>query len=56
MTKLHQKRIALLVEDAEYVDQEVCVDKNLISSRMPDDLPAFMKEVIRFLSTHENKK
>ena len=25
-----------------YVDQEVCVDGNVITSRTPDDLPAFM--------------
>ena len=27
---------------ATYVDQEVVVDGNLITSRKPDDLPAFM--------------
>jgi protease I len=31
---------------AEWVDQEVVVDGNLITSRKPDDLPAFMKAVI----------
>ncbi len=31
---------------AEWVDQEVVVDGNLITSRRPDDLPAFMKAVI----------
>jgi protease I len=34
---------------AEYVDQEVCVDANLVSSRNPNDLPAFMREIIRLL-------
>ena len=34
---------------AKYVDQEVCVDGNLITSRMPDDLPAFMRETIKAL-------
>lgn len=28
---------------AKWVDTEVCVDGNLISSRKPEDLPAFMK-------------
>ncbi|HLB25528.1 MAG TPA: type 1 glutamine amidotransferase domain-containing protein [Nitrospirota bacterium] len=28
-----------------YLDAEVVVDGNLITSRMPDDLPAFMREV-----------
>lgn len=32
---------------AKYVDQEVCVDKNLVTSRMPGDLPAFMRETIK---------
>src|SRR4030088_3172206 len=26
---------------AEWVDQEVVIDRNLVSSRMPDDIPAF---------------
>jgi protease I len=31
---------------ANWVDREVAVDGNLITSRTPDDLPAFMQEVI----------
>jgi protease I len=31
---------------AEYVDQEVVVDGNLITSRSPDDLSAFCREVL----------
>ena len=31
---------------ALYVDEEVAVDGNLISSRKPSDLPAFMKEIL----------
>jgi len=34
---------------AEYVDAECVVDGNLITSRMPDDLPAFCKAVIKAL-------
>ena len=34
---------------AEWVDQEVVVDGNLITSRTPDDLPAFMRSVIAAL-------
>ena len=30
-------------------DEEVVVDGNLITSRNPDDLPAFMKAVIQYL-------
>jgi protease I len=32
---------------ARYVDQEVCTDGNLITSRKPDDLPAFMRAVLQ---------
>jgi protease I len=35
---------------AEWVDQEVVVDGNLISSRNPDDLPAFCEALVKELS------
>jgi protease I len=35
---------------AEWIDQEVVVDGNLVTSRAPDDLPAFMREIIRLLA------
>jgi protease I len=31
---------------AEWVDQEVVRDRNLITSRQPDDLPAFLRTII----------
>ena len=34
---------------AQYEDAEVVVDGNLITSRKPDDLPAFCREIIRAL-------
>jgi protease I len=34
---------------ADWVDKEVVVDGNLITSRRPDDLPAFMKAIIAAL-------
>ena len=34
---------------AKYVDQEVARDGNLITSRKPDDLPAFMKAILAAL-------
>ena len=34
---------------AEYLDREVVVDGNLITSRVPDDLPAFCREIIKML-------
>lgn len=38
---------------ASFVDQEVVVDRNLITSRNPYDLPAFCREIIRFLKKQE---
>jgi len=34
---------------AEYIDDECVVDGNLITSRKPDDLPAFCKAIIKAL-------
>jgi protease I len=31
---------------AEWVDEEVCVDANLVSSRKPEDIPAFNREML----------
>ncbi len=36
---------------AMWQDQEVVIDGNIITSRKPDDLPAFMIEVIKALQT-----
>lgn len=35
---------------ARWVDREVVVDGSLITSRKPDDLPAFCREIVRALS------
>jgi protease I len=35
---------------AKWVDKEVVVDENIITSRSPDDLPAFCKEIIDMLA------
>jgi len=35
---------------AEYVDAEVVVDKNLVSSRKPADIPAFVREALVMLA------
>lgn len=35
---------------AKWVDQEVVVDGNLITSRKPDDLPAFCREIVKALT------
>ena len=36
---------------AEWVDEEVVVDGNLVTSRKPDDLPAFNRELFALLAT-----
>jgi protease I len=36
----------------QWVDQEVVVDGNLITSRRPDDLPAFCREIVKALAKH----
>jgi len=38
---------------AEFADEEVVVDSNLITSRNPYDLPAFCREIIAFLKKGE---
>jgi len=35
---------------AEWVDEEVVVDKNLVTSRKPDDIPAFCRASIQVLT------
>lgn len=35
---------------AEFLDQAVVVDGNLITSRVPDDVPAFSREILKFLA------
>ena len=35
---------------AEWLDQEVAIDRNLVSSRKPDDIPAFNREMIKLFS------
>jgi len=39
----------IIVTLYKWVDQEVVVDGKLVTNRMPDDLPAFMKAVIDLL-------
>ena len=34
----------------DFVNEEVVVEENLITSRKPDDLPAFMKAILQWLS------
>lgn len=50
LTSYEAIRDDLVNAGADWIDAEVVVDGNLITSRKPDDLPAFMREVIRALS------
>jgi len=51
MTSFFAVKDDMVNAGAEWVDQEVVVDGNLITSRTPDDLPAFMKAVIASLKS-----
>ena len=49
--ELRERKIAILATDGvELVDKEVVIDRNLISSRNPDDLPAFCAAIVREFS------
>ncbi|MCK5581279.1 MAG: type 1 glutamine amidotransferase [Candidatus Omnitrophica bacterium] len=39
----------LVAAGAQYLDREVVVDKNLITSRKPEDLPRFTQEIIKLI-------
>lgn len=39
-----------------YVDREVVVDKNIITSRKPEDLPAFVGEIIKGVTKSQGHK
>ncbi len=38
-----------------WVDREVCVDGNLVTSRKPDDIPAFNREAITLFASSSRK-
>lgn len=46
MTSYHSIKTDLKNAGANWVDQEVVVDGKLITSRKPDDIPAFNKQII----------
>jgi protease I len=46
LTSYHSIQTDLKNADAEWVDEEVVVDGNLITSRNPDDIPAFNRTII----------
>jgi protease I len=46
LTSYHSIQTDLKNADAEWVDEEVVVDGNLITSRSPKDIPAFNRTII----------
>ena len=51
VTSFYAIKDDLVHAGANYVDREVVVDGNLVTSRKPDDLPAFMKAIIKLLES-----
>ncbi len=49
-TCFHSIKDDLVNAGAEYVDAEVVRDRNLVTSRTPDDLPAFCRTIIAILA------
>jgi protease I len=50
MTSWPSLRTDIRNAGAEWVDEEVVVDANLVTSRKPDDIPAFNREIINLFS------
>jgi protease I len=46
----------LMNAGAQWVDQEVVNENGLVTSRKPDDIPAFNREMIALLSEFQNKQ
>ena len=49
VTSFYAIKDDLVHAGANWVDQEVVIDGNLVTSRTPDDLPAFMQAIIEIL-------
>jgi protease I len=45
LTGYHTIKDDLINAGADYLDQKVCIDNNLITSRCPDDIPAFVAAI-----------
>ena len=59
LTSYPSVKTDLINAGAHWVDEEVVVDKGLVTSRKPDDIPAFNEEMIKLFSDegyHEKKE
>jgi len=56
MTSWPSLRTDITNAGGNWVDAEVAVDENLVTSRKPDDLPAFNREMIALFSRHQAKR
>ena len=56
MTSWPSVRTDLRNAGAEVVDQEAVVDGNLVTSRKPDDIPAFSREMIKLFATAHGQR
>jgi protease I len=55
MTSWPSLRTDITNAGGDWVDEEVVVDENLVTSRKPDDLPAFNREVIALFGKQHSK-
>jgi protease I len=56
MTSWPSLRTDLNNAGADWVDQETVVDRNLLTSRRPDDIPAFNREMIKLFAAARSKQ
>lgn len=56
MTSWPSLRTDITNGGGQWVDQEVVVDGNLVSSRKPDDLPAFNREIVALFGKVNSRK
>jgi protease I len=55
MTSYHSLKTDLKNAGANWVDEEVVVDQGLVSSRKPDDLPAFNSKLVEEIGEGQHK-
>jgi protease I len=56
MTSYHSIKTDLVNAGANWVDQEVAISNGIITSRSPDDLPAFVAKIVEEVEEGEHKR